>query len=161
MGKNLLNKNLILYKFTNSCLTQQAYLVLISITKGWVVLPLSYNSNLQLECILFGYNRLFKFFFKIKGFGFKWKYQIGFKKKFQTIYFKLGYTHRLALLSNGNSKYILKKRRFIVKNRSYQYIRNYLNILFLLYKNYLYNKKGIYLRGTEFKLKLSKKKSKF
>lgn len=161
MGKNLLNKNLILYKFSNLAITKDSYLLLVSITNGWVLLPFFQKNNLQLESILFGFNRLYKFFFKIKGFGFKWKYQVGLKKQNQIIYFKLGYTHRIALISANNSKYILKKRRFILKNRFYKYIRNYLNLLFLLYKDYLYNKKGIYLRGTEFKLKLSKKKSKF
>jgi hypothetical protein len=161
MGKNLLNKNLILYKFSNLAIIQQTYLILISVNNGWVLIPLLQKKNLLLENIIFGFNRLYKFFFKIKGFGFKWKYQIGLNKKKQNIYFKVGYTHRISLIPANNSKYILKKRRFIVKNRSYKYIRNYLNLLFLLYKDYLYNKKGIYLRGTEFKLKLSKKKSKF
>lgn len=161
MRKNLLNKNLIIYKIFNPTGGTLKYMLLISITKGWILLPLKCTYNLYFESILFGYNRLYKFFFKIKGFGFKWKYQIGLKQKGQPIYFKLGYTHRIALLPHTDSKYVLKRRRFILKNRSYTYIRNSLNLLFFLYKEYLYNKKGIYLRGTVFKLKLSKKKSKF
>ena len=82
-------------------------------------------------------------------------------KQKEIIYLKLGFTHRLALIVKINSKYKLKKRRFTLKSRSYCYIRTHLNPLFFLYQKYLYNKKGIYIRGTEYKLKISKKKSKF
>lgn len=82
-------------------------------------------------------------------------------KQKEIIYLKLGFTHRLALIVKNNSKYKLKKRRFTLKSRSYCYIRTHLTSLFFLYHKYLYNKKGIYIRGTEYKLKISKKKSKF
>ena len=155
MKNNLLNKNIIIYKINNKIL------LLISINNGWIFVPLNKNNNTQLQIIIFGFNRIYKFFFKIKGFGFKWKYQIHVEKLKEAIYFKLGFTHRISLITKYNNKYVLKKQRFVIKNRSYQYIRTHLNMLFLLYQNYLYNKKGIYLRGTKFKLKLSKKKSKF
>lgn len=161
MTKNLLNKNLIIYKISIFWKTSNNFLILITPHNGWIIFPLYNSKNKQLESILFGYNRLYKFFFKVKGFGFKWKYQVALNKLHQTVFLKLGYTHKIALLPSKNHKYLLKKKRFIIKSRSYTYIRNNLNMLFLLYKTYLYNKKGIYLRGTKFKLKLSKKKSKF
>lgn len=160
MEKNIINKNLILYSIKNLYKLEE-FLILISINLGWILFPLKVNNNKKLEPILFGYNRLYKFFFKLKGFGFKWKYNLNLQKHKQTIYLKLGFTHRLALITKNNSKYKLKKKRLIIRNRSYSYLRHNLYLLFFLYKTYLYNKKGIYLRGTKFKLKISKKKSKF
>ena len=157
---NSLNKNLIIYniKYINSTTT---YLVFISLNLGWLLFPLIIQKNTQVESILFGYSRLYKFFFKLKGFGFKWKYMLRLKKEKQTLFLKLGFTHRLAFILQKNCKYLLKKRRLIIKHRSYGFLRNNLCLLFFLYKTYLYNKKGVYLRGTKFKLKISKKKSKF
>ncbi len=83
------------------------------------------------------------------------------KKLKETFFFKIGFTHKVALIIRKNFKLKLKKRRLIIKSRSYDFIRNQFNLFFFLYQTYLYNKKGIFLRGTQFKLKISKKKSKF
>lgn len=152
-------KQLIIYKITYKLLS---FLLIISINKGWLFLPLFIYKNNKIENILLGYIRLYKFSFRVKGFGFKWKFQ-QFKKyeKIKFIFLKVGFTHRIVLLVKSNSKYFLKKKKFVVLNRSYFFIRKYLNLLFFLYKSYLYNKKGFFLKGTKFILKLSKKKSKF
>lgn len=160
MEKNNCNKNLIIYNIQNYDKTS-SFLIIVSLKKGWIILPLKYNKNKQLDLLIFGYNKLYTFFFKLKGFGYKWKYLLKLKDKNRNIYFKLGFTHRISLIIIKNLKIKLKKRRLIIKSRSYLFIRNKLNLLFFLYKTYLYNKKGIYLRGTKFKLKISKKKSKF
>ena len=158
MKRNLLTKTVALYNILNK--DNKILTLIITLKLGWILCPLKISSNLHLEPILFGYVRLYKFFFKIKGFGFKWKYFFLKNTINSIVYFKLGFTHRIALWIK-NSLCKLKKRRFIIKHRSYSYLRNNLNLLFFFYKTYLYNKKGIYLRGTKFKLKLSKKKSKF
>ena len=157
---NLINKNLIIYTIKNLN-TQKNYLLILTLKLGWLLLPLRINKNLQLNKIIFGYNRLYKFFFKLKGFGYKWKYCPQLNNKKQIIQLKIGYTHRVTIILKNNCKSKLKRRRLILKHRCYTYLRNNLNLLFFLYKTYLYNKKGIYLRGTKFKLKISKKKSKF
>lgn len=160
MPKNIINKNLTIY-LTKNIFTQNKLMIIISLKLGWLLFPLQGSRNLQLEPILFGFNRLYKYFFKIKGFGYKWKYVLMLKKKHQSIYFKLGFTHRISLILKKDCKCKLKKKRLILKHRSNTFLRNKLNLLFFLYKTHLYNKKGIYLRGTKFKLKISKKKSKF
>ena len=158
MYHNSLNKNLVIYKTKN---LTQSLLIILSLNLGWLIYPLQQYNNNQLESILFGFSKLYKFFFKLKGFGYKWKYILNLKKSKQNIFFKLGFTHRIALYIKTNLKIKLKKRRAIIKHRCYTYLRNKLNFLFFLYKTYLYNKKGIYIRGTKFRLKVSKKKSKF
>jgi hypothetical protein len=160
MQRNLISKNLIMYKFL-SPINNQKFLIVISFNLGWLIFPIKFEYNKQLDSILFGYNRLYKFFFKLKGFGYKWKYFLTVKKSKQIIFLKVGFTHRIALITKRNSLLKLKKQRLIIKHRSYASIRNRLNFLFFLYKTHLYNMKGIYLRGTKFKVKLSKKKSKF
>lgn len=158
MNKNIINKNLIIYKIKTLL---QTNLLIISINLGWILLPINISKNISIDLILFGYTKLYKFFFKLKGFGYKWKYNLNQTTHSKTIFFKLGFTHRIALITKNSNKYKLKKKRFIIKGRSYSNIRNNLNFIFFLYKTYLYNKKGIYLRGTKYKTKISKKKSKF
>ena len=160
MQTNSLTNNLIIYKIKQQN-NQNKLLIIISLYLGWIILPLKINHNLFLGSLFFGYTRLYKFFFKLKGFGFKWKYIFTHKKVTHKVYFKLGFTHRLVLILKKNCICKLKKRRFVLKHRSYNYLRQNFNLLFLLYKLHVYNKKGIYLRGTKFLSKISKKKSKF
>ncbi len=160
MNKNILNKNIVLYKINHKNI-QKHYLVLISLKLGWILIPLFEYYNKQITSIIPGYLRLYKKYFKIKGFGFKWKFFYHFKKQKSTVYLKLGLTHRLSFFISKNSKCKIKKKRLILINRSYSYIRIFFSILFFSFQTFLYNKKGIYLRGTQWKLKLSKKKSKF
>lgn len=160
MNENLLNKNLVLYKI-NQKNVQKKYIILISLKLGWILFPLVKYYNKQINTISHGYVRIYKNFFKIKGFGFKWKYFFHFKKQKSTIYLKLGLTHRLSFFISKNTKCKIKKKRLILISRSYNYLRMFFSILFFSFQTFLYNKKGIYLRGTQWKLKLSKKKSKF
>lgn len=155
MNKNTLANNLVIYKIN------PYHLLVLSINLGWILLPLHSYNNLKFENILWGYTKLYKFFFKLKGFGYKWKYNLKNDILNRNIFFKLGFTHRITLLLGINTKYKLKKKRFVIKSRSLKYLRENINFIYFLYKKYLYNKKGIYLRGTKFRVKISKKKSKF
>lgn len=160
MNKNIINKSIVIYNNGN-VFSNNIFLVVISLRLGWGIIKLSKNNNLTINNILYGYNKLYKFFFKLKGFGYKWKYNLNNNQKKNTIYFKLGFTHRISVVIKKNIKFKMNKKRFIIKSRSYKLIRNNLNFLFILFKRFLYNKKGIYLRGTKYKIKISKKKSKF
>lgn len=160
MNKNVINKNLIIYSAKNSEIKNNI-LLFMSINIGWGLINLNLKNNLYITNILFGYNKIYKFFFKMKGFGYKWKYNLSNRPKKINIYLKVGFTHRISIITKKNIKYKMNKKRFIIKSRSYNFIRNNLNFMFILFKSFLYNKKGIYLRGTKYKLKISKKKSKF
>jgi len=149
-----------MYKIHNS-LNTNLYLIILSLKLGWFLFKLKKNKNQSSTIFFLGYLRLFKFNFKIKGFGFKWKYFLRLKTYKSTIYLKIGLTHRVALKIFSNNKCIIKKKRLTFFNRSYLYIRKNYHILFFCFQTFLYNKKGIYLKGTKFKQKLSKKKSKF
>lgn len=160
MHKNIINKNIVLYNVKNTTY-QKNFVIFISVNLGWNMININQNKNIFLSNILFGYNKLYKFFFKIKGFGYKWKYNLNYINSKNSIFLKIGFTHRIAILIKKNVKYKMTKKRFIIKNRSYKFIRNNLNFIFILFKQFLYNKKGIFLRGTKYKIKISKKKSKF
>lgn len=160
MNENILNKNIVIYKIIHTNKPKN-YLILLSLKLGWILFPLFQSYNKQIQNIVPGYLRLYKNHFKIKGFGFKWKYFYHFKKQKSTIYLKLGFTHRLSFVISKNNKCKIKKKRLILLTRSYSYLRIFFSILFFSFQTFLYNKKGIYLRGTHWKLKLSKKKSKF
>lgn len=160
MKKNIVNKNIILYKVTQIT-TNQIYCIIISLKLGWILWPLKTKNNYILNTTITGHLRIYKFHFKIKGFGFQWFYFWHFNKQKSTFYFKLGLTHRIALLIYKNTKCKTKKKRLILWHRSYFFLRQFFNLLFFSYKTFLYNKKGLFLRGTRWKLKLSKKKAKF
>ena len=160
MNKNIVNKNIIIYNNIN-VFSNNIFLIIISLRLGWSLIKLKQNNNLAINNLLYGYNKLYKFFFKLKGFGYKWKYNLNYNKKKNSVYLKLGFTHRISVIIKKNIKYKMNKKRFIIKSRSYTLVRNNLNFLFILFKKFLYNKKGIYLRGTKYKIKISKKKSKF
>lgn len=160
MNKNIVNKNIIIYNNIN-VFSNNIFLIIISLRLGWSLIKLKQNNNLAINNLLYGYNKLYKFFFKLKGFGYKWKYNLNNNIKKNSIYLKLGFTHRISVIIKKNIKYKMNKKRFIIKSRSYKLVRNNLNFLFILFKKFLYNKKGIYLRGTKYKIKISKKKSKF
>lgn len=161
MNKNIINKNIVLYNIKKNKNTNDSLIMIISLNMGWNIFTLKSNRNMNISNILLGYTKMYKFFFKLKGFGFKWKYDLNLKTIFHNIFLKIGFTHRVSIIIDNNTKYKMTKKRFIIKNRSYRYIRNNLNFIFFFYKNFLYNKKGIYLRGTKYKTKISKKKSKF
>ena len=129
MKHNCLNKNLIIYKSKKKI---DQYLIIISLYLGWFIYPLKKQNNKNIEIILLGYNKLYKFFFKIKGFGYKWKKFLNLNKNKQNIFLKLGFTHRINIIIKKNLKIKLKKRRLIVKHRSYLFLRNSLKLLFFL-----------------------------
>jgi len=70
MKKNSINKNLIIYSIKNK-INAKTILIFISLKLGWLLLPLNLSKNSNINTIVYGYNKLYKFYFKIKGFGYK------------------------------------------------------------------------------------------
>ncbi|MBS1736529.1 MAG: hypothetical protein JSS98_07975 [Bacteroidetes bacterium] len=70
MNENILNKNIVIYKIHQKHI-QQKCLILVSLKLGWVLFPIYKLYNKQINTILPGYLRLYKNYFKVKGFGFK------------------------------------------------------------------------------------------
>jgi hypothetical protein len=127
------------------------------VLRGWAVLK-NYNTkcNFNLQLTLFGLNRLWKFWFKIRGFGFK------FIKIKEGITIKANFTHRILLLSMKNCKMSYNsKSLFNIQSRNIHHLWDSLFYLLFYYRNIVYKKLGVYLKGTLFKLKLAKKKLKF
>jgi len=83
MYHNYLNKNLTIYK--SKSITSA--LIIVTLNLGWLLFPLKNFNNKQLEPILFGFSRIYKFFFKMKGFGYKWKYLLHLKRMGRNIFF--------------------------------------------------------------------------
>jgi len=59
-----------------------------------------------------------------------------------------------------DSKLKIKKKSLIIKSRINNLFAR-LKFLFYFFSNFLYYKKGIYLKGTTFTFKISKRKTKF
>lgn len=70
MKINNINKNLVIYNIKTLNVLNDL-VIIISLNLGWLIFPVKKINNIKLEPIIFGYNRLYKFFFKLKGFGFK------------------------------------------------------------------------------------------
>jgi len=108
-----LNK-ICLYKCSNF-FDSSLLFIFISLGKG-SFLRCSNSQELSnvLQFLVFGYMRLYKLLFKIRGFGFKWKHNY-LLSKYSSLYLKLGFTHRLVILPNHNSIYKCKKKIFKAK----------------------------------------------
>jgi len=152
--RKLIIKSLTNYKSKNLVL-------FISVNKGWFISRFNqYNSTL--EALIFGYIRLYKLWFKLKGYGYKWKYlPISEKQNRFVLFFKLGLTHKIIFYLLINLKCKLRKKILTYKHRNTNFLRLKLQFFYYFYKRFLYNKKGIYIKGTYFLKKISKKKSKF
>jgi len=132
-------------------------LILSSFKYGWFLYQII-ASRLEgnIGCLLLGLLRLYAFKFKVKGFGFKF---IKFKKGLSI---KLGYTHRILILVSSNQKLIFKNKYFFISyTRNIVKIKQLYNFLFFYVTQNPYKKLGIFLKGSIYKVKLSKKKSKF
>jgi len=132
----------------------------ISINRGCIMVPFCPINNMYFSFILFNYIRLNKVFLRIEGFGFKWKQSYD-TKKFKPIYLKLGLTHRVLLLCSKDIKCVLTRKRFKLRHRFSFCFDLLFKFLFRFYLNFVYYRKGIYVRGTMFKKKLPKRKSKY
>lgn len=134
-------------------------LLFVSLTGSCVLVNLKNFNNIYISNKILPYIRLYRIIFKIKGFGFKWKHFFNLRK-YKPIILKLGLTHRILMIMNNNALIILRKKAFTIKHRDY-FDFTLLKTIFYFYLNFLYYKKGIYLKGALFQQKVSKRKSKF
>jgi len=147
-----------------------SFLLILSVSQGWGVLKLTYKSILlssslednfvQGYPLLFntflGFYKNYYFFLKLKGMGFK---VIPHSKG---VILKLGYSHKVLLLKTRDVCFFyLTRRSFQIKGRSGFYLKSLVYSLIQLRKTTAYKKKGIFLKGSVVKLKLTSKKSKF
>jgi len=133
--------------------------IIISIRYGWFFIKIDAlnPTHSNINRYFLGISRLYIMCFRVKGFGFRFVslYNKG-------IYLKLDYTHKLCILPITNHKIRYKhKYKFLIKGRNILLLKSIFSffIFFLLRK--VYKKLGIFLKGTIYKAKLSKKKTKY
>jgi ribosomal protein L6P/L9E len=106
--------------------------------------------------LFLGFFRNYFYFLKIKGMGFK---MIG---HMCGIIVKLGYSHRILYTRQKEIALTYLNRRLLkIEGRSLSLIKTSLFRFIKLKKRSIYKKKGIFLKGSILKIKLTSKKSKF
>ena len=148
--------------------------LILSVSKGWGLINLKYkvglikNTELHLfpvqnkssinwlKSILFGFQKGYFQYIHLKGMGFKF---IVIKN---IIILKLGYSHRILCLSRKDTQ-VLYLNKYLIKIdcRSIFQLKKIVHSFLKIRKNNAYKKKGIFIKGSIVKLKLSSKKSKF
>lgn len=146
----------------------------LSTFKGWSVVNLNYTVGLVkhkelnlfptpnktqtawLEAILFGLHRGYFHYLQLKGMGFKFIVAKG------NIVLKIGYNHRILFLL-GKDIYVRYLSKFLLKIncRSIDQLKWNIHSFLKTRKSNPYKKKGIFIKGSVIKLKLSSKKTKF
>lgn len=146
----------------------------LSASKGWGLINFKYKATLVKEkelhlfpildkssitwtqSIVLGFKKGYFQYIYLKGMGFK------FITVKNIIILKLGFNHRILFLPVLDtqityiSKYLLK-----IDCRSIAQLKQIVHSFLMTRKNNLYKKKGIFIKGSVYILKLSSKKSKF
>ena len=92
---------------------------------------------------------------KLKGMGFK------VTRVTLDLLFRLSYSHRILYLCNNNFRFdYINKQLFKVESRSLWKLKNVISSFNTLRKLNAYKKKGLYVKGSIIKLKISSKKAK-
>jgi ribosomal protein L6P/L9E len=145
-----------------------SYLLTLSISRGWGILKLSQMQmrNSFQDCsvlrysllfnIFLGFHKNYYYYLKLKGMGFKTAgNSLG-------VNFKLGYSHKLILLRIRDiCFFIMTKQLLRIVGKNSSFLDNLIASIVKLRKTTVYKKKGIFLKGSISKLKLTSKKSKF
>ena len=140
-----------LFNLNSKCVLTSKYSLLnysfTYATKGYFIC-------LSVYCL--GFYRNYFHYIKLKGMGFK---AILIKKQ---LLFKLGYSHRIIVHIKTNVKFwYIAKQVFRIESRDFSTLKQFIFSVFNFRKVGVYKKKGLYLKGSLIKLKLSSKKSKF
>jgi len=95
--------------------------------------------------------------FRVKGFGFRF---VSFYGK--GVYLKLDYTHKVCIIPIKNHKIRYRhKYKFLIKGRNIDILKSTFQFFIFFLSQKAYKKLGIFLKGTIYKAKLSKKKTKY
>lgn len=161
-------KELVAYRIKKK---KNYFLLVLSISQGWGLTKirnrlssaesfrLLFFSNVQ-TCFLFnvflGFFRNYFYFLELKGMGFKMIcHPLG-------IILKLGFSHRAFLIRREELVFVLLNRHSLrIEGRSLTLLKNSLFRFMALKKKSVYKKKGIFLKGSTLKFKVTSKKSKF
>jgi ribosomal protein L6P/L9E len=164
--------NLVVYGISYE---KKLFCLVLSVSKGWglinTVVDLALISNQTkmhiftyskksyfrwLESVFLGFQAGYTQYIVLKGMGFK------FLRVKSLIVLKIGYSHRIFFFITSNTcclyltKYILK-----VNCRSVTKLTRVINSFLATRKKSIYKKKGIFIKGSTYKVKLSSKKAKF
>ena len=166
------SKEIILYCFNKN---SNLFLILISNLQGWGLVQLKYKFFIIKANKLFIYNLLaliksyisflinfflgfFKNYFqylKIKGMGFK-IILVGLN-----LLLKLGFSHRIIYICMNNWRFqYLNKQLLKINSRCFFTIKNFVYSFQKIRKLNSYKKKGIFIKGSIIKIKVSSKKAK-
>ena len=144
-------------------------MLFLSISQGWGINKILVSGNISFKVIVFstiqlvffsnlflGFFRNYFYYLKLKGMGFKMlSHAVG-------IIVKLGYSHRILFVRQKEisltylNKYLLKiegRHLMLLKTVLFQFMR--------LRVRSVYKKKGVFLKGSILRFKITSKKSKF
>lgn len=111
--------------------------------------------NFFLISFLFGLYKNYFCFLKFKGVGYK-LIKVGFNFSI-----KLGFSHRILFILKKKSKFqYINKQLLKIESRSLANMKNIIFTFQKIRKMNSYKKKGVFLKGSIIKIKISKKKSK-
>jgi hypothetical protein len=173
-------QKIVMYNFANNVVIysvsyeKKLFGLVLSVSKGWglinMAVSLSLISNYKIlifskfkksylhwiESLLLGFHAGYYQYIVLKGMGFK------FIHVKDSIILKIGYSHRILFYLSSNilctylTKYTLK-----VNCRSINKLTQLIKFFLVTRKKSGYKKKGIFIKGSTHKIKLSSKKSKF
>lgn len=148
------------------------FLLVLSISQGWGIVKLinnqiSTNNSFKTffyskvySCffsnVILGLFKNYYYYLKLKGMGFKSLVHI------KGLVLKLGYSHRILFSIKKEISFIyLTRQSMILKSRNIATLKDAMFYLTTLKKKSVYKKKGVFLKGSIVKIKLTSKKSKF
>ena len=106
--------------------------------------------------LFLGFYRNYVYFLKLKGMGFKMLWHFG------GIILKLGFSHRVLFIRQKEVLFTYLNRHLLkVEGRSLLFIKTILFKFMRVRIKSVYKKKGVFLKGSLVKFKVTSKKSKF
>lgn len=145
----------------NFYLYRGQYVFFLSFVRGWGIRKIdifsSHNSNSFFNQ-LFGFYKNFFVFLRLKGIGVRNflvpRIGLGF--------IRVGFTHKISYSGFFRLKLVaISKQKLRIFSRDLLYMKEILQGFLTCFRRTRYKKKGIFLRGIFFKIKKSKKKSRF
>jgi hypothetical protein len=166
-----ITNNTVFYCFNHN---KKLFGVVISSLKGWGLVNYKYKICLvkdkffylfpfysndifnSFDSLVFGFQKGYFQYLQLKGMGYK------FILTNNILALKVGYSHRILFMSSLNIRCIYVTKQLLKINcRSLNQLKTVSFFFLKARKQNIYNKKGIFIKGSIFQTKLSSKKSKF